>query len=283
MTLLTTWQCMNAIGPMTPSAGESFFSDQTVENLELNDPVSAKAISDEFIHWDLIDCFVNGEVERSDGHGFIGMGRKRLLQLLHRRASELGVELHFETEVELSDLNDKFADADVIVAADGLNSKVRNNNLDVFDCKVDVRPNKFVWLGTRQTFRDAFTFIFEKTEHGWVWAHAYQFDEETSTFIVECNADVHDAFGFDRMSHEESAEACRQIFADSLGGHELLTNSAHIRGSALDQLSFCAVPQLGNERSYRIDRRCGTHRTLRNWLGHQTGLGGCYFPGTASE
>ena len=208
------------------------FSDQTVENLELNDPVSAKAITEEFIHWDMIDCFVNGEVERSDGHGFIGMGRKRLLQLLHQRASELGVELHFETEVELSDLNEMFADADVIVAADGLNSKVRNNHLDVFDCKVDIRPNKFVWLGTQQKFRDAFTFVFKKTEHGWIWAHAYQFDEQTSTFIVECNADVYDAFGFDNMSHEESAEACRQIFEDALGGHKLLTNSAHIRGSA---------------------------------------------------
>ena len=208
------------------------FSDQTVENLEANDPVSAQAIKDEFIHWDMIDCFVNGEVERSDGHGFIGMGRKRLLEILHQRARELDVDLQFETEVELSDLDDKFADADVTVAADGLNSKVRNNNLEAFDCKVDVRPNKFVWLGTNQKFRDAFTFIFEKTEHGWIWAHAYQFDEETSTFIVECNADVYDAFGFDNMSHEESAEACRKIFEKSLGGHTLMTNSAHIRGSA---------------------------------------------------
>ena len=214
------------------------FSDQTVENLMANDEPSGVAIQNEFIHWDMIDCFVNGEVERSDGHGFIGLGRKRMLQLLHDRAEELGVVLKFETEVELDDLETRFADADLIIGADGLNSKVRNADLDVFQCSVDVRPNKFVWLGTKQTFRDAFTFIFEKTEHGWIWAHAYQFDEETSTFIVECNADVYDAFGFEDMSHEASAETCRQIFADYLDGHELLTNSAHIRGSAWINFPF---------------------------------------------
>jgi len=208
------------------------FSDQTLENLEANDLISAKKIKDEFINWDQIDCFVNGELERSDGHGFIGLGRKRMLQILHERCRELDIKLEFEQEFEVTDLNTKFADADVIVAADGLNSKIRNSNLEAFECSVDVRPNKFVWLGTKQTFRDAFTFVFEKTEHGWIWAHAYQFDETMSTFIVECAPDVYDAIGFDSMSHDESAECCRKIFEDYLGGHELLTNSAHVRGSA---------------------------------------------------
>jgi anthraniloyl-CoA monooxygenase len=132
----------------------------------------------------------------------------------------------------VEDIDTRFADADVVVAADGLNSKVRNSDLETFDCNIDLRSNKFVWLGTKQTFHDAFTFIFEKTEHGWIWAHCYQFDQDTSTFIVECNPDVYDAFGFDDMSHEESAETCRKIFEKYLGGHDLLTNSAHIRGSA---------------------------------------------------
>jgi anthraniloyl-CoA monooxygenase len=208
------------------------FSDQTVENLMANDPISGQTIANEFIHWDMIDCFVNGEVERSGGHGFIGLGRKRMLQLLHERARELGVGLHFESEFTVEDLNTRFADADVIVASDGLNSKIRNSDHETFKCSIDVRPNKFVWLGTEQTFRDAFTFIFEKTEHGWIYAHAYQFDDKTSTFIVETTPDVYDAFGFEHMSHEESAETCRRIFADYLDGHPLLTNSAHIRGSA---------------------------------------------------
>ncbi len=208
------------------------FSDETMQNLKANDPVSANIMIGELIHWDMIDCHVNGEVERSDGHGFIGIGRKRMLQILHGRAMELGVNLYFEHEFEVDDIDTRFADADLIVAADGLNSKIRNNNLEAFDCDIDVRPNKFVWLGTHQSFRDAFTFIFEKTEHGWIWVHAYQFDADTSTFIVECQPDVYDAFGFEHMTHEESAETCRQIFEKYLGGHKLLTNSAHIRGSA---------------------------------------------------
>lgn len=148
------------------------FSDQTVENLKANDPASAARIVDEFVHWDMIDCFVNGELERSGGHGFIGLGRRRMLQILHERCRELGVALEFEHEFQAEDVNTRFADADVVVAADGLNSKIRNANLQAFDCSIDVRSNKFVWLGTRQTFRDAFTFIFEHSAHGWIWAHA---------------------------------------------------------------------------------------------------------------
>ncbi len=208
------------------------FSDQTVDNLKANDPVSGEKIAREFIDWDLIDCYFRGELERSDGHGFIGLGRKRMLQLLHERCRELDVKLEFESSFGPEDVDTRFADADVVIAADGINSCIRNADLDVFECSVDVRSNKFVWLGTKQTFRDAFTFIFEETPHGWIWAHAYQFDEETSTFIVECNPDVYDAFGFEHMSHEESAETCRKIFEKYLGGHALLTNSAHIRGSA---------------------------------------------------
>jgi len=208
------------------------FSDQTMENLQAVDTVSAQAIKAEFIHWDMIDCFVDGELERSDGHGFVGLGRKRMLEILHNRAHELGVDLHFESEFEVEDLDTRFSDADLIVVADGLNSKIRNAHLKDFACNVDIRPNKFVWLGTNQTFRDAFTFIFERTAHGWIWAHAYQFDQNTSTFIVECNPDVYEAIGFDSMSHTESAETCREIFAAYLGGHDLMTNSAHVRGSA---------------------------------------------------
>ncbi len=208
------------------------FSDETMQNLRKNDPVSANIMINELVHWDMIDCHAHGEVERSAGHGFIGIGRKRMLQILHGRAMELGVNLEFEQEFNIDDLDSRFADADLIVAADGLNSKIRNANLDVFDCDIDLRPNKFVWLGTHQSFREAFTFIFEKTEHGWIWVHAYQFDADTSTFIVECQPDVYQALGFERMNHEESAETCRRIFEKYLGGHKLLTNSAHIRGSA---------------------------------------------------
>ncbi|WIO73912.1 bifunctional salicylyl-CoA 5-hydroxylase/oxidoreductase [Porticoccaceae bacterium LTM1] len=208
------------------------FSDQTMENLQANDPVSAKSMMDELIHWDYIDVTINGQTERSGGHGFIGIGRRRMLQILSERAAELGIKQEFSTEVQLEDLQTRFADADLIVAADGLNSKVRNSDHEGFDCDIEMRPNKFVWLGTKHRFDDAFTFIFEETEHGWMWVHAYQFDNETSTFIVECSPETYDKWGFEHMSHEESAETCRKIFEKHLNGHELLTNSKHIRGSA---------------------------------------------------
>jgi len=208
------------------------FSDQTMDNLIANDPISAQQMNAELIHWDYIDVIVNGQTDRSGGHGFIGIGRKRLLQILYTRAEELGVELNFEADIDVTNLGDEFPDADVIVAADGLNSRVRNQDIEHFKADIDVRPNRFVWLGTKQTFDDAFTFIWEKTEHGWLWVHAYQFDQDTSTFIVECDAETYDKFGFDSMSHNESAETCRKVFEQYLGGHELMTNSSHIRGSA---------------------------------------------------
>ncbi|MFT5137725.1 MAG: anthraniloyl-CoA monooxygenase, partial [Arenicella sp.] len=208
------------------------FSDQTMDNLIANDPVSAQQMNAELIHWDYIDVIVNGRKDRSGGHGFIGIGRKRLLEILSARAQELGVEMHFESDIDITNLQQKFPKADVIVAADGLNSRVRNGDLEHFKADIDIRTNKFVWLGTKQTFDDAFTFIWEKTAHGWLWVHAYQFDNNTSTFIVECDTQTYDNFGFDSMTHDESAETCRKVFEEYLDGHELLTNSAHIRGSA---------------------------------------------------
>jgi anthraniloyl-CoA monooxygenase len=210
------------------------FSDQTLENLAANDPVSAKAMADELIRWDYIDVKIRGEVERSGGHGFIGIGRRRMLEILSQRAAELGVKQQYGVEIDLnqSTLTRLIAGADLVVAADGLNSRVRNSDLEGFKADIEMRPNKFVWLGTHQRFDDAFTFMFEQTEHGWLWAHAYQFDANTSTFIVECRPETYDKWGFERMSHEDSAETCRRIFEKHLGGHTLLTNSAHIRGSA---------------------------------------------------
>ncbi|NOZ41548.1 MAG: bifunctional salicylyl-CoA 5-hydroxylase/oxidoreductase [Alphaproteobacteria bacterium] len=208
------------------------FSDQTMDNLRRNDPVSAEMMVGELIRWDDVAVHYRGEVISSGGHGFIGIGRLRLLQILYQRARDLKIDFEFETEFEVADITTKFADADLIVAADGLNSKIRNHDLQAFDCDIDIRPNKFVWLGTRQRFDNAFTFIFEQTEHGWIWVHAYQFDRDTSTFIVECGPETYASFGFEDMSHAESAEVCRRIFEKYLGGHELMTKSAHVRGSA---------------------------------------------------
>ena len=205
-------------------------SDETLDNLAANDRVSAETIRANFAYWDDIALLVGQEKQLSSGHGFCGIGRKKLLLLLQERARELGVELKFETEVGSAE--DYRKDYDLVVAADGLNSRTRTLYADTFKPDIDVRKCHFVWLGTHQTFSDAFTFIFEKTEHGWVWAHAYQFDDDTATFIVECMPETFEAFGFADMSQQESIKTCEEIFKDHLGGHSLMTNANHIRGSA---------------------------------------------------
>ncbi|NBZ86363.1 bifunctional salicylyl-CoA 5-hydroxylase/oxidoreductase [Stagnihabitans tardus] len=206
-------------------------SDDALSRMTKNDPVSAQAIRDHFAYWDDIAVVHDGVRTVSGGHGFAGIGRKQMLILLQARARELGVDMRFETEFKSAE--DYRRDYDLVVATDGINSAVRREYADVFQPDIDLRKCKFVWLGTHAKFDDAFTFIFEKTEHGWVWAHVYQFDANTATFIVECLPDTWDAWGFEAMSKEETVETCRKIFAAHLGGHELMSNAAHLRGSAV--------------------------------------------------
>ncbi|MYI67894.1 MAG: bifunctional salicylyl-CoA 5-hydroxylase/oxidoreductase [Boseongicola sp. SB0673_bin_14] len=205
-------------------------SEETLDNLAANDRVSAATIKDHFAYWDDIALHYKGERLVSSGHGFCGIGRKQLLILLQARARDLGVDLQFETEIESAEAHR--ASYDIVVASDGLNSKTRALYADAFRPDIDQRLCQFVWLGTHQNFADAFTFIFEETGHGWVWAHAYQFDDTTATFIVDSAQDTFDKWGFGEMSQAESIAACEEIFKDHLGGHALMTNARHIRGSA---------------------------------------------------
>ena len=205
-------------------------SDETLDNLEANDPVSAREIRSHFAYWDDIALHHKGHVIHSTGHGFCGIGRKRLLLILQERARELGVNLQFETEVKAA--SEYMDDYDLVVASDGLNSKTRMEFEETFQPDIDVRRCPFVWLGTHQKFDNAFTFIFEKTDKGWIWVHAYQFDKDTATFIVECSQDTFDAYGFGEKTQEETIAICEEIFKDHLGGHKLMTNATHIRGSA---------------------------------------------------
>jgi anthraniloyl-CoA monooxygenase len=215
-------------------AGDTFgwgvvFSDQTLVNLRANDPVSAATISDSFAHWDDIEVILGDHVERSSGHGFIGIGRKRLLGILQDRAREVGVQLLFETDFD-ADLSG-WTDYDLIVAADGVNSRIREAHVERFDVDIETRANKFMWLGTTRLF-DAFAFIFEKTEAGWIWAHAYRFDDTRSTFIIECSEATWRGLNFDTMEQVDTIKACEAIFARHLNGEPLITNAAHLRGSA---------------------------------------------------
>jgi anthraniloyl-CoA monooxygenase len=205
-------------------------SDETLSNLAKNDQKSADKIHEHFAYWDDIALIHQGQRLVSSGHGFCGIGRKKMLLLLQERARELGVVLQFETEFE--DVETYMKDYDLVIAADGINSRTRDHFAEHFKPEIDQRACKFVWLGTHQKFDDAFTFIFEETKHGWVWAHAYQFDTDTATFIIECSEATWKNWGFGEMSQDESIAACEGIFKDHLDGHALISNAKHLRGSA---------------------------------------------------
>lgn len=206
-------------------------SDDALVRMQRNDPVSTEAIRAQFAYWDDIAVVHSGQRTVSGGHGFAGIGRKALLILLQARARELGVDMRFEAEFRTAE--DYRKEFDLVVATDGINSLVRREYEDVFQPDIDTRKCKFVWLGTHQKFGDAFTFIFEKTAHGWVWAHVYQFDRDTATFIVECLPETWDRLGFEAMSKEQTIATCEKIFAAHLNGHSLMSNAAHLRGSAV--------------------------------------------------
>jgi anthraniloyl-CoA monooxygenase len=204
------------------------FSDATMENMRAWDVETADAIESAFNHWDDIEVLIKGRRMRTTGHGFVGIGRKKLLNILQQRCEQLGVELVFNQEVD-SDL--EFLDADLIVASDGVNSKMRNRYQAVFKPDLVVRPNRFIWLGTDKRF-DAFTFDFRRTEHGWFQAHIYKFDEDTSTFIVETTEDTFKAQGLDKADEAASIGFCETLFAEVLEGAKLMSNAPHLRGSA---------------------------------------------------
>ena len=207
------------------------FSDSTLGNFVRADEETARSILGSFNHWDDIDVRINGKNFISGGHGFCGIGRKRLLNILQERAEGLGVNLIFESEVKDDQEIAREYGADIIIAADGLNSFIREKYKATFKPDIDMRHCRFVWLGTKKMFKD-FTFIFKETEFGWFQAHVYQFDGDTSTFIVETPEEVWLKAGLDKMEQDEAIAFCEKLFADDLEGSPLLSNARHLRGSA---------------------------------------------------
>ena len=208
------------------------FSDQTMENFRAADEPTFQAITSNFAHWDDIDVFVHGRRITSGGHGFSGIARKKLLQILQQRCAELGVSLRFGIDVhnddDLAALG--LGDADIIVAADGVNSGIRRKYAEHFEPDLDTRSARFTWLGTTMPF-DAFTFFFVENAHGVFQAHCYKFDDKTSTFIVECDEKSWLAAGLDKMDTDETIAACEAMFGEWLGDHRLMSNAAHREAS----------------------------------------------------
>jgi anthraniloyl-CoA monooxygenase len=197
------------------------FSDATLDIFERYDAESYRAITEHFAYWDDIEIHFKNTVHRIGGNGFCGCSRQTLLVLLQNRARALGVDLRFQTEVE-PDL-EAFAGYDLIVAADGINSRIREANREHFEPEVDLRPNKFTWLGSTREL-DAFTFYFRETEHGIFIAHTYQYEPGRSTWVIETDPDTFARAGLDKLDEEESARFLEKVFAEELAGHPLITN-----------------------------------------------------------
>jgi anthraniloyl-CoA monooxygenase len=196
------------------------FSDATLDTFIEADRPTGEAITRAFAHWDDIDIHYQGQVLTSTGHGFSGMSRQALLDILQRRCAELGVALRFQTDV--TDLT-PYRDADLVLAADGVNSLVRSEYAEHFQPHVDWRPNRFVWLGTTFPFR-AFTFIFKESPHGLWRVHAYRYDARHSTFIVETTETTWRRAGLDQVSEDDTVVFAERLFARELEGHRLLKN-----------------------------------------------------------
>jgi anthraniloyl-CoA monooxygenase len=196
------------------------FSDETLGNFADADPESYAEITKAFAHWTDIDIHYQGAVVTSTGHGFSGLARVKLLNILQRRAMDLGVKIRFESEAKGPE---DFPDADLILAADGVNSGIRQKLADRFGPKLDWRKNKFVWLGTTRP-HPAFTFHFKEHASGLFRVHAYQYDATSSTFIVECTEETWKRAGLDKASEAETLSFCEKLFAKELDGHRLIAN-----------------------------------------------------------
>jgi anthraniloyl-CoA monooxygenase len=196
------------------------FSDATLDNFEKCDSPSYRRITEEFAYWDDIAVYFRGTVHRVGGNGFCGCSRRKLLLILQNRARELGVTLHFETDIEDEG---RFADADLVVLADGINSRFRDKYAAHFEPEVDLCSNVFAWMGSTRPL-DAFTFIFQETEWGPFIAHAYQYEVGRSTWIFETDPETFRRAGLAGLNEEQSADRMADIFGGFLGGHRLLTN-----------------------------------------------------------
>jgi anthraniloyl-CoA monooxygenase len=204
------------------------FSDQTLENCRAADRTTFEQITANLAHWDDIDVYVRDRVITSSGHGFSGIARKRLLNILQARCEEVGVTLQFQADIRDDADLARFglSNADLIVAADGVNSALRARHAAHFGPDLDVRKAKYIWLGTTLPL-EAFTFYFVENAHGVFQAHCYRFDAETCTFIVECDEASWRNAGFDRLDLQGTVAACEALFAPWLNGHRLRSNALH--------------------------------------------------------
>lgn len=220
------------------------FWDDLLASLRANDPESAQAIADQAIRWSGQTVDVEGSTPLHHAGGGYGICRRRLLEILTERALALGVEVRFESEISAIG---QVSDADLIVAADGVASRLRRHHADRFRPRIEAGRNRYVWLATTQPF-PSFTFGFVRTKAGWIWFHAYSFKDGMSTFIVECAPETWSGLGFGAMPAQDQVRALEAIFAKHLGGQRLI--SREDRGEDLPWMSFRTL----SNRSWHADR-----------------------------
>ena len=202
------------------------FSDETLGNFMGQDQETYRQIREAFAYWDEIEVRYKGDRIRSGGHGFAGMSRQKLLDILQGRCRDVGVKMLFEHDI--TDIS-AYRDADLLLGSDGINSLVREAYKESFKPTIDMRLTKFVWLGTTQKF-DAFTFIFKSNEHGWFYNHAYQYGQgigkAASTWILETHEDTWKRAGLDQASEEQTLAYFEELFSEELDGHKLISNKS---------------------------------------------------------
>lgn len=196
------------------------FSDQTLDTFKEYDLVTYERIRRRFAYWGDVDVVYKGQVMRSGGNGFCGCSRVALLNILQDRGRELGVQMRFQREVEGLE---EFPDSELVVVADGINSRIREKYKDHFQPSVDLRPNKFTWLGSTRPL-DAFKYFFRETPQGVLLAHCYQYEADRSTWVIEMDEPTWRNFGFDRMGELEMISTLEKVFAAELDGHPLIAN-----------------------------------------------------------
>ena len=199
------------------------FSGKTLANLRAADKESHAEITRYFRAWDNVDLVHRDDKISIHGNSFSGIARIRLLKILQNRCEDLDIQIRFRTEV--AEIEALKTSCDLLVGADGVNSTVRQYFARQLMPDLSIRPNKYIWYGTNQVF-DGLTLTFRENEDGVFAAHSYKFNQTTSTFIVECDAETWRTAGFDAMTDEENRSYLASVFARDLKGQPLLSNNS---------------------------------------------------------
>ena len=197
------------------------FSDQTLEAFESYDRETYRQIVGHFAYWDDIEIHFRGSTHRIGGNGFCGTSRAMLLKILGRRAHSLGIDIKYGSEADPDKMT--IRGADLVVAADGINSRTRELFKDRFKPSIELRPNHFAWMGSDRPM-DAFNFFFRETQHGIFIAHCYQYQPGRSTWVMETDPETFKRASLDKLDEEASARFLEGVFEEELAGHKLITN-----------------------------------------------------------